>query len=381
MYQITEQQIDYILNDIRRNGIQLEDLQLNLLDHICCLVEYNLKDGDDFENFYQQTIRQFYSKELKEIEEETIRLLTFKNYFMMKKIMIAGGAFSTFAFLFGSFFKVMHWPGAAVLLTLAVFVFCVLFLPLLFILKSKEVNTGLEKTVIALGTLLGIIFCASILFKVQHWPGATMLLYLMICFAFFVFIPVFFISGYRKPETKLNTVITSMILIGFTGVTFLSVNVNGPNGKQIDDWVAYCQTEAILTKIAAKNHVSSDSESNEVMQSAEALKGAVLDLTASAKPIGFEVPAGLKVDALSYLGRDGKYAQLLTLLDALQVKVKHYNQSQVNDNNKIPDGFAFLDINHQAFSRMDNVYVLNNIAQLQIFVASSANGATAMLLK
>ena len=43
MYCITEQQIEYILNDIRRNGIETEDLQLNLLDHICCMAEHNLK--------------------------------------------------------------------------------------------------------------------------------------------------------------------------------------------------------------------------------------------------------------------------------------------------------------------------------------------------
>ena len=86
MYCITEQQIAYILNDIRRNGVETEDLQLNLLDHICCILEQTLKEDDDFERFYHQTIKQFYRKELREIEEETINLLTFKNYYSMKKI-------------------------------------------------------------------------------------------------------------------------------------------------------------------------------------------------------------------------------------------------------------------------------------------------------
>src|SRR6218665_1697791 len=103
MYCITDQHIDFVLNDIRRNGIETEDLQFNLLDHICCLAEHSLKDGDDFETFYYTAIKQFYSKELREIEEETTRLLTFKNYYMMKKIMMAGGFLSVLAFLAGSF--------------------------------------------------------------------------------------------------------------------------------------------------------------------------------------------------------------------------------------------------------------------------------------
>ncbi|KAA5532713.1 hypothetical protein F0919_18200 [Taibaiella lutea] len=381
MYQITEKQVNYILDDIRRNGIQMEDLQLNLLDHICCLVEYNLKEQDDFEEFYHRAIKQFYTKELKEIEDETIRLLTFKNYFMMKKIMIAGGVFSTFAFLFGSFFKVMHWPGAAVLLTLAVAVFSLLFLPLLFIIKAKEVNSGLEKLVVAFGTILGIMFCLSILFKVQHWPGASLLVITMVAFSFFIFIPLYFFSGYRKPETRLNTSLTSILLIGFTAVTFLSVNVNGPTSRQVDDWIAYSQSEMIWNKINAKQHVSDEPEVMAVLQSSDKLKNAILDLTSLPKPDNYTIPTELKVDALSYLGRDGRYGKVLELLQDLQVNVKKYNQAQLVASNKIPDGFAFLDIDKQEFSRMENVYALNNLTQLQIYVASSCSDKTVMAIR
>ena len=111
MYCITDEQIDYILDDIRRNGVETEDLQLNLLDHICCIIEQNLEDNGDFEGFYQHTIRRFYKNELKEIEEEAIHLLTFKNYNVMKKLMIRSGLFSVFALLTGSVFKLMYWPA------------------------------------------------------------------------------------------------------------------------------------------------------------------------------------------------------------------------------------------------------------------------------
>ena len=98
----------------------MEDLQLNLLDHICCIIEQNLKDGDDFESFYQKTIKQFYKKQLWEIEEETITLLIFKNYYAMKKSMIVSGVISVAALVCGPLFKTMHWPGANALLLLGI---------------------------------------------------------------------------------------------------------------------------------------------------------------------------------------------------------------------------------------------------------------------
>src|SRR6478736_4356968 len=132
MYCITDEQIEYILNDIRRNGVDTEDLQLNLLDHICCIMEQELKENDDFERFYHATVKRFYKRDLREIEEETINLLTFKNYYAMRKVLIASGVLSVSGFIAGSAFKFMYWPGASVLLTLGIGLFSLVFLPLLF---------------------------------------------------------------------------------------------------------------------------------------------------------------------------------------------------------------------------------------------------------
>jgi len=381
MYPISEQQIDYILDDIRRRGIHMEDLQLNLLDHICCLAEQHLGAEDDFEAYYQTVITQFYSKELSEIEEETIRLITFKNYFMMKKIMIAAGALSTATFVAGSAFKIMHWPGAAMLLTLAVFLFSFFFLPLLFILKSKEVNTGLDKAVIALGTVLGIVFCLAILFKVQHWPGANIMLAGLMGTAFFVFIPLFFFKGYRKPETRLNTILTTILLIGFTAVSFLSVNLGKVTSHGAGDWASYCRNEMILQQIGDRNKIKEEPAAAAVWQNSEALKTAILSLTATPRPgSNFALPDKLRVDNLGYLGRNGGYDRIGNLLQILQLSVQQYNRQQLSETGRIPAGFALMDISASEFSRMENLYVLNNLAQLQIYVATSMSSEkTAML--
>ena len=48
MVSVSEKQLDFILNDIVAHGIETEDLQENLLDHICCIVENEMNTGDDF---------------------------------------------------------------------------------------------------------------------------------------------------------------------------------------------------------------------------------------------------------------------------------------------------------------------------------------------
>lgn len=218
MYQISDEQVTYILNDIRRRGVEMEDLQLNLLDHVCCIIEQNLETGGDFEGFYEQTIVGFHPGELKEIEEETINLLTFKNYYFMKRSMVISGASSAFLLLIGSIFKIAHWPGAGVLLVLGIVFFSLIFLPILYMLKFKELDSLNDKLVLGIGTSMGALFCLAVLFKVMHWPGANVMWILAIGISSIVLLPLYFFSGIRKPEKRLNTLITSFILIGVLGV-------------------------------------------------------------------------------------------------------------------------------------------------------------------
>lgn len=85
MYSLTDQQIDFILADLRAQGIVTESLQNDLLDHICILIEQNLKPDGDFEKFYSSLIPSFYKQDLREIEEETTLLLTYKNHWVLSR--------------------------------------------------------------------------------------------------------------------------------------------------------------------------------------------------------------------------------------------------------------------------------------------------------
>jgi hypothetical protein len=213
MYCLNDKQIDFILNDISARGVEMESLQQNLLDHICCVIEQNLEADGDFESFYQKTIKTFYKDALWEIEEETLLLLTFKNYYAMKKTMIAGGIFSATTMTIGLILKFLHLPGASALILLGVVSLGFLFLPLMFILKAKEKQNKKDKLIIGLGTAFGILISFAILFKIMHWPGANIMGVISIAIMLLVFTPVYFFTGIRNPDTKVNTIVVTILLI------------------------------------------------------------------------------------------------------------------------------------------------------------------------
>ncbi|MES2764082.1 MAG: hypothetical protein V4677_17835, partial [Bacteroidota bacterium] len=224
MYQLSDKQIDYIFDDISARGVEMESLQQNLLDHICCIIEQDLEANGDFESFYKKTIKTFYKDALWEIEEETLLLLTFKNYYTMKKIMITSGTFSAIVMSIGIFFKFMHWPGASACIILGIVVSSLVFLPLLFTLKAKEKQNIKDKLILGVATVSGILISLSVLFKVMHWPGANMMGLSFVVLMLVLYIPLYFFSGVKNPEAKVNTIVTTIIMIMGCGLFLTLVN-------------------------------------------------------------------------------------------------------------------------------------------------------------
>jgi hypothetical protein len=118
MYTLSDTQVDFILDDIRRHGIRMEDLQQNLLDHICILVERNLEENGDFEQYYSTVISSFYRQEMREIEDETLFLLTHKTpLIILNRNQFFG---LLFAILIGPFIGYgLHTLAAPDIITLA----------------------------------------------------------------------------------------------------------------------------------------------------------------------------------------------------------------------------------------------------------------------
>ena len=64
MHKVTDEQVDFILDDIAKKGIETEDVRYNILDHVCCIIENEMPNGKDFYEFYKDTIARFYRKRI-----------------------------------------------------------------------------------------------------------------------------------------------------------------------------------------------------------------------------------------------------------------------------------------------------------------------------
>ncbi len=257
MFSLTEDQIAFIENDIRVRGITSSDLRIDLLDHICCLVENESDGTENFELVYERILLLFGAKGLREIQDETNRLLTFKHYYIMNATMKISGYVSSIMILLGAILKINHLFPANILIVSGVFFFTVLFLPLMFILKYKseeESNRSILLSII--GGIASIIISIGVLFKIMHWPGSLSLTLTGAVLLVLGYLPVYFISIYKKTTNKINATSTAIILIAFVGL-FLSANKNDMGKNYADSLLQMNEnTNQMLSFVEVQNKIN-----------------------------------------------------------------------------------------------------------------------------
>ncbi len=235
MYSISDQQVDFILDDIAKRGVSTEDVKYNILDHVCCIIENEMSDEMNFNEFYRNTIARFYRKELGEIEEETQQLLTFKHYYAMKKTVKISGITAIILILLGIILKALHLPGAGLGIVLGLGFFSLIFIPLNVVLKFKDNKEKSNPLIMTIGMLTASTATIGVLFKIMHWPFANVLMFSSLLVFMIVFIPIYFIINYRNPETKFNTIINTTFMIGAAGMLFALTNLSRSNDNDVQE--------------------------------------------------------------------------------------------------------------------------------------------------
>lgn len=226
MYNLTNKQIDFILDDIKNKGILTEDIRLNILDHVCCIIENEMEAGMNFIEVYQNTITKFYKKELSEIEIETQILLTYKNYYTMKKTIKTSGVTSIILIMIGVIFKSMHWPGAGAIVIFGLAFFSLIFIPLNVILMYKDDEQKRNRLTMTLGLLTASAGIIGGLLKILEWPHANIIMFISLIIFMLIFIPIYFIVNYRQPESKFNAIINTTFMVGAAGMIFALINLH-----------------------------------------------------------------------------------------------------------------------------------------------------------
>lgn len=197
----------------------------------------------------------------------------------MKKLMIGSGIASIAILGFGILFKYLYLPGSAVLIAGGILVLSFVFLPLYFTLKIKEEKQFREKVLVGFTSLVCICVSLSILFKVMHWPGANNLGLIGLFLLLLGFLPVYIVTGIRQADNKVNTIVTSVLILAGCGL-FLTLT-RSPKATAIQRGLIsgnLNRSEMILQgelKLVPQLHHSSTIAA-QLVQACEKLKGAIV---------------------------------------------------------------------------------------------------------
>lgn len=215
MYALTKEQVEHIMKDVEQAEIHVSHLQHDLVDHLCCAVEEEIWEGHSFEESYRKVRRKIGLGDLKQIQKDTLYLIDFK-YRIMKTIVKIMGVLSLIMLAMAALFKIMHWPGAGIIMVLGFAFLCFLFFPSLIFTLYRETKSPLRGLIHFTGFLGGTVFILSILFKIMHWPGANVMIMAGVGIINFLLIPSLAISYAKKGNKKLA------ILGGISGIIYVN---------------------------------------------------------------------------------------------------------------------------------------------------------------
>ena len=256
MESLSDEQIDQVYDLLLAKGLSLPSLRDELLDHICCIVELQMNNGAKFHNALSYAIKQFGPSGIERTQEATIYHLTKKHRKMKNTASILGiiGGITT---IFGTLFKVMHWPGAGVLLLLGLAITSLLFMPTALYVNYQQKDGIKDRATIVAGFIGAFLLMIFALFKIMHWPGASVLLFVSLGELILIFIPLYSIKSYRNKENRWFdigslTVIMSGIIMVLTLYSFSGPSNYYHNTMRLKEQQSINKYQKIVAKINAK---------------------------------------------------------------------------------------------------------------------------------
>jgi hypothetical protein len=95
----------------------------------------------------------------------------------------------------------MHWPTAGIIITIGIAFLSLVFLPALWFSLKKTITSKIEKISVLMGIMGGSLHFIAVLFKMMHWPGASIIFIISVIILIFVFLPVY---SYTKFKSEIH---------------------------------------------------------------------------------------------------------------------------------------------------------------------------------
>jgi len=212
MNQLSDLQINLIRGDIRQNGVELTDLEDDLLDHVCCAIEYELASNSSFEEVYNNIKQTIFPEGYRKIQETTTHLLTQK-YTTMKKTMNISAIAGSSLLLIGSVMKLLRLTGSNETLALGALTLIAVYLPILLIFSLKQTDIFIGKIRNFSGYIGANLMIIGIVFQVLHYNYGKEMLAAGFLIFLLVFIPLFFKSLGKDAMMKIQPATATVLLV------------------------------------------------------------------------------------------------------------------------------------------------------------------------
>lgn len=202
---IQDEYVDRVIYVIEGSTIKKKELKDDLIDHFCCLIEMDMNRGLGFDEAFERAQQQTAPNGLDEIQKETVFLLNYNRILFMKRFTYISGFMASFSLAVGFLFKILHQPGANAMALFGLGGLAFVFLPLILADRFKHLGSQatIEKVKWVFGILSAVTFAFGGAFKILHYPGAGLLLAFSFLFFCVGFLPLLFFRMYKKSIEEL----------------------------------------------------------------------------------------------------------------------------------------------------------------------------------
>ena len=128
----------------------------------------------------------------------------------------------------GGIFKIQHWPGAGIIFTLSLPLLVFIFLPMAMANSFKaEENKKIRILYITAYIAFGFDLISG-LFKIMHWNGASILMTIGIPLPFVLFLPAYLLYVRKDKNVNYNHLLTVLFFFAYFGATtaFLALDIS-----------------------------------------------------------------------------------------------------------------------------------------------------------
>jgi hypothetical protein len=145
----------------------------------------------------------------------------------MKQKTYIFGVLTALIIFTGAIFKINHWAGAGIMLTTGLATLVLIFIPVALINNYKAEGNRQNRLLYIVTSVTCFVVFTAMLFKIQHWPYAGLLLTVALPFPYVVFLPVFLIVTSRNKNFSIYSMVFILLLLAGNSVftALLSLNV------------------------------------------------------------------------------------------------------------------------------------------------------------